>query len=93
MNEHDVDPDDLIWTSSSVGIDLTKGTAYQKLVAEEIEHYSKHTEHRRSQRGEATLTGLGSSVSIISRRTCSAETCPTRSLFRRSSFSCLVFWA
>ncbi len=40
MKEHDVDPDDLISTTSSVAIDLTKGTAYQKLVAEEIEHYS-----------------------------------------------------
>jgi SAM-dependent methyltransferase len=40
MQQHDVDPDDLISTTSSVDIDLTRGTAYQELVADEIEHYS-----------------------------------------------------
>lgn len=40
MQQHDVDPDDLISTTSSVEIDLTRGTPYQELVAEEIEHYS-----------------------------------------------------
>jgi SAM-dependent methyltransferase len=40
MKDYEIDPDDLISTTSNVDIDLTKGTAYQKLVAEEIEHYS-----------------------------------------------------
>ena len=40
MHQLGVDPSDLISTTSSVDIDLTSGTPYQELVAEEIEHYS-----------------------------------------------------
>ena len=41
MQQRDVDPADLISTTSSVDIDLTTGNSYQELVTEEIEHYSK----------------------------------------------------
>jgi SAM-dependent methyltransferase len=40
MQQNDVDSNDLISTTSTLDIDLTRGTPYQELVAEEIEHYS-----------------------------------------------------
>jgi SAM-dependent methyltransferase len=40
MSEDDVSAGDLVSTTSRVDIDLTKNTAYRKLVAEELEHFS-----------------------------------------------------